>query len=450
MGGLRAALVVEKNPDVREIIRRILEDRGFITLGAASRSEAGEHLHRSDLRLIFLDLEIPAHPLQSLIARATEQQPAPLLIGMTGDHGEDPARAGVYGSLHDVLHKPLDEAMVRFRADRAIEMLSLIAEERRLRDELKKKLGFHGLVGRSRAIERLREKIAELSASDGSVWFTGEEGTGKRLAARITHETSARAGHPLTIVDCSAAKALPALHGEGTIYLEHPAALLPALQNDLLSEMRSMTPAQQRIVAGSHGDPIAEVKLGRLLPELHAALSASSLHLPPLRERVNDIPLLAQQFIATIGEINRLPPLRISSEAMAVLERYSWPGNVRELRDCIEKAVIFAVEGEIALHDLPERMRREGPTDWRLEDSGQLSARKFRDAKRGVVDSFEKAYLVDLLTRFRGNVTMASKHSGMLRSALQRLLRKHELRSADFRKSRMVRPGGRQVKPAVE
>ncbi len=449
MGGLRAALVVDKDAEVREIIRRTLEERRFITLGAASSSEAAEHLRRPDLQLIFLDLDIPARALRSLMARATERLAAPLLIGMVGRRGEA-APAGLHGSLYDVLHKPLEEAAVRFRADRAIEMLSLVAEKRRLRDELKRKLGLHGLVGHSPAIERLRDRIAELSDSDGSVWFTGEEGTGKKLAARILHAESSRTDRPFTVVDCVTARNLPAMDGDGTIYLDHPAMLPSSLQRVLLGELASMACARPRVLAGSCAEPMAEVKLGRLLPELQAALSTSSMHLPPLRERAADIPILAQHFMTTIGELNRLPQLRISSEAMAVLDRYSWPGNVRELRDCIERAVILAVEGEIALHDLPERMRSESSGYWTLEGAEQLSARKFRDAKRSVVDSFERAYLIDLLKSFSGNVTAASRHAGMLRSALQRLIRKHELRSADYRKKRGPRPGGRQVKPAVE
>jgi DNA-binding NtrC family response regulator len=448
MGEVRAALVVDRDPEVRETIREALEERGLITLGAPSAAEADEHLQRSNLVLIFLDMEMAAKALESLIARTTERRPAPVLIGMSAHEGG--GAAGRHRSLHDMLRKPLDGAVVRFRADRALELLSLLSEERRLRSELKKKLGFDGLVGRCTAIERLRDKIATLAAGEGSVWITGEKGTGKRLIARILHDASPRRGRPFRAIDCSSADEPPAIAGEGTIYLEQPSALPHALQQELLDELEKVATEQPRVLAGSQGEPIAEIKLGRLLPELHAALASSSLYIPPLRERENDIALLAQHFIATIAEINNLPPLRISAKAMAALDDYGWPGNVRELRDCIEKAVILAVGGEIAPHDLPGRLRRESGEELAGVDAARLSAKAFRDAKRSVVDSFEKAYLTELLQRFGGNVTTASKHAGMLRSALQRLLRKHDLRSADFRRKGPSIRGGSQVKPAVE
>jgi two-component system nitrogen regulation response regulator NtrX len=450
MGGSGAALVVDRDAEVREIIRQALEERGLITLGASSAAEAMEHLRGSPVGLMFVDLEMPAAPLQALMTRATEHPSAPLLIGMSSSGSDAPALDRRHGALYDILRKPLREGLLRFRADRAIEQLALITEERRLREELKRKLGFHGLVGRSATMERLRDKLDELSGSDKCVWFTGEEGTGKELAARILHASSRRCGHPFAVIDCSATEELPALDREGAIYLDHPAALSSGMQHRLLRHLLSMPSPTPRILAGSLQQPLAEVKLGRLLPELHGLLAESSLHLPPLRERGDDISLLAHHFVTTIGEINRLPPLAISAEALVVLERYSWPGNVRELRDCMERAVILAVEGKIRPQDLPERMRREGSLDWMLDGSAGLSEREFREAKRAVVDSFETAYLADLMQRFGGNVTIASKHAGMLRSALQRLLRKHHLRSLDFRKKKRPRADSRQVKPVVE
>ena len=156
------------------------------------------------------------------------------------------------------------------------------------------------------------------------------------------------------------------------------------------------------------------------------------MRVPALREHREDVPLLVRSFVEGLRRINGLPPIALEAATIEALERHAWPGNVKELRDAVETAVILASDGVVRVRDLPEAVRgAEGPAP------GIRADRRFRAAKRAVVDAFERAYLTDLLGRHRGNVTGAAEHSGMLRSALQRLLRKHDLRSVDFR-----RPGG--------
>jgi DNA-binding NtrC family response regulator len=244
--------------------------------------------------------------------------------------------------------------------------------------------------------------------------------------------------------DESGGARLEARAGGGTVYLDRVTALDAERQELLLSAISAWPrtslgssegeAAPPRLLAGSRVDPAVVVKEGHLLDALRRRLAESTVVLPALRERKEDIALLARHFVQAICEINQLPSISISAEALASLERYAWPSNARELRNAVEHAVILAAEGTIRPQDLPDKIREEqageaAPARYAAND-------RFRDAKRAVVDSFERAYLSDLLERHGGNVTSASRHAGMLRSALQRLLRKHGLRSADFRRPR--------------
>lgn len=205
------------------------------------------------------------------------------------------------------------------------------------------------------------------------------------------------------------------------------------------------------MLLGSRRDPRRAVEDGRLERALYAELSPSTLFIPPLRERAEDIPLLAHSFLDTIVEINRLPPIRFSAEALGLLQGYSWPGNVQELRNAVEHAAILATDGIVGPHDLPDRVR-DAPDEHGAAAGSprRLTARRFRDVKREVVESFERAYLCDLMEQHGGNVTSASQQAGMLRSALQRLLRKYGLKSAEFRRRRRAPKPSEAQHPRVD
>jgi DNA-binding NtrC family response regulator len=179
---------------------------------------------------------------------------------------------------------------------------------------------------------------------------------------------------------------------------------------------------------------------GRLDQDLCRALAPETVEIPALRERIEDIALLSRHFIETICTINHLPPIRLTSETISLLEHHGWTENVEGLRSAMEHAVILAEDGKIGPGNLPDRIVRNTGGGGILASTSNPSLRRFRDAKREVVESFERSYLCDLMKRFDGNVTAASQRAGMLRSALQRLLRKYGLRSAEFRKQR--RPVG--------
>lgn len=305
--------------------------------------------------------------------------------------------------------------------------------------------GFSGLVGRSEGMERVRERIARLSASDAPVLLVGEPGTGKELAGRLLHQRSSRHAGPFVVADARVSVpgafeeelfrrngGLVDLAAGGTLFVEEildlPANLLDRLLRDFAA---GRLPA--RVVGATSRDPRRAADEGRVSRDVVGWFGTGVVNLPPLRDRLEDVPLIAQGFLDSLRAINDLSATRFDAEAADALTRWRWPGNVRELRRVVEHAALLAHDAWIRVEHLPESLRQPGPSDG--ASGAVLADRPFRDAKRRVVEAFERAYLADLMRRHGGNVTAAAASSGMLRSALQRLLRKYALRSVEFREA---------------
>ena len=285
------------------------------------------------------------------------------------------------------------------------------------------------ILGRSKAAESLRQRVSDLAASRTPVLFSGEAGSGRRHAARCLHALSNEADSFVAVSSGDRFALDAALsEGRGTVFLASVERLEWAAQEALAAALISRA-ARPRVAASIGVDPRRAVDEGRMPPGLVAAFSGSIVAVPPLRERRADIAVFVKAFIEELRGLNRLPPLLVDPQAMEALERSEWPGNLRQLRSAIESAVILASDGTVRLKDLPEHVLGHPG----LAEPAVSADRRFREAKRLVVEAFERSYLEDLLKRHGGNVTGAAEQSGMLRSALQRLLRKHEIHSAEFR-----------------
>jgi two-component system nitrogen regulation response regulator NtrX len=284
--------------------------------------------------------------------------------------------------------------------------------------------------GRSPASDELRRQLRSLAASQSPVLFSGPNGSGRSHAARCLHGLSnASEGFLVVPADDSGSLEIALTQVRGTIFVASIQQAAWSVQENLASALSSGT-SSPRVMASTASDPRRDVDAGRLSPALLAAFGAAIVSVPSLHERREDVSGLARIFLEDVRRLNGLPPIALDSEAIAALESYVWPGNVRQLRSAIESAVILAEGGTVRAKDLPEYVRAAaGP----IEPNGRAD-RRFRDAKRTVVEAFERSYLKDLLERHGGNVTGAAEQSGMLRSALQRLLRKYEFHSADFRR----------------
>ena len=281
--------------------------------------------------------------------------------------------------------------------------------------------------GRSRAADGLRRRMRDLASLSIPVLFVGEEGSGRSHAARCLHAMSSDSSSFFVAAAADEA-ALGAVRNEagGAVFLPSIETAAWSVQDRLAKRITS-GPGGLRVMASTTSGPGTSVGGARLAPSLTAAFEEGVVRVPPLRERREDIAELARIFLEELRLLNGLQATAIADDAIDALLSYPWPGNVGQLRGAIESALIVAEDGRLRASDLPGYLRG-------ARDPAVAADQRFRDAKRTVVEAFERSYLEDLLRRHGGNVTGAAEQSGMLRSALQRLLRKHELHSVDFRR----------------
>jgi two-component system, NtrC family, nitrogen regulation response regulator NtrX len=357
---------------------------------------------------------------------------------------------------YDYLTKPFAVEDLRSVVNRALERRALHREVRYLRDELARHEGFDQLVGRSPAMRRVYDVVRQIADTTATVLITGESGTGKELIARAIHRQGGRRDRPFVAVNCAA---LPAelleseLFGHergaftgaharklgkfevahtGTLLLDEIGSLRLDLQPKLLRALQEREIERVggsraigidvRIIAATNAELRQAVAAGRFREDLFYRLSVVPLRVPALRERRDDIPLLARHFMARAAESSGQRPREISEDAMAALQTYDWPGNVRELRNIIERLLIMApggVEDPIRADMLPAEFDAKFAASRRSERSSEIMGLPLKNAR----EIFEREYLLAQVSRFGGNISRTAAFVGMERSALHRKLK---------------------------
>jgi DNA-binding NtrC family response regulator len=422
------ALVFDSDPAVRARTAEALRAAGLEIVEATTSQDVLEGFRVRPVAIAVLGFASERDALNDLLAGGLRLRPTAVIAVMDGG-GAARAAEVVRAGAFELLPRPADRDRLVAFALRAVAQHTLLEELRLLR-AVRGMDASSRLTGRSKAIEGVRRRIASLVEPAHPVLFVGEPGSGRRNAAQALHALRGRAVELLEALAPDTerrlfdarAEAGRGVHLAGLEQLAWPAQerLAAALAEGTLS--RHLTASALR--------PPAELARDGLLAEgLRDAFGTAIVALPALRERREDIALLARAFIEGLRELNALPPIRLDADAVDVLENWPWTENVLELRNAVETAVILASDGRMRAGDLMAVLRA-GPAG---DTPAVRSDRRFREAKKAVVEAFERAYLNDLLRRSGGNVTGAAHLSGMLRSALQRLLRKHDLRSTEFR-----------------
>ncbi len=375
-------LVVDDNKASRQGIMTLLSDLGYEVREASDVEEAMREATTFLPALVIADLVMPRQSGLELLTAVRQELPFVVVIIVTGHATIETAVAAMKEGAYDYLTKPIDVARLRLLVERALEMSESRREVALLRRRLKQVWGFDRFVGHSEPIQEVYRLIELAAPTQAPVLITGESGTGKELLARSLHDHSPRRSAPFVAVNCAAIPetlleseifghekgaftgALERRTGcfelanGGTLFLDEIAEMVPAMQAKLLRILEDGTvrrlggntqiKVDVRLVAATNKEPVEAIEKGTLREDLYYRLNVFGLRLPPLRERVTDIPLLIQAFIEEFDAKYDKHVRSVDDAALQILQRHRWPGNVRELRNTIERALI-ACDGDLIL-----------------------------------------------------------------------------------------------------
>ena len=433
-------LVVDDELIVRDSLNKWFREEGYDVSVADSAQEALAKMAAGRFDLALVDIKMPGVDGVELQKRMHEIDPDMLVIIMTGYASVETAVAALKNGAYDYVSKPFDPDDMAHTVHNALAHKRVEKENERLRETVASVVRPQEMIGQSSAMIRVFEAIQTVSPTDATVLITGESGTGKELCARAIHAASPRHYNPLVVIHCGAlAETLleSELFGHekgaftgaqyrkkgsfevadgGTVFLDEigdislktQSDLLRVLQEHEITRVGSSHPIHVdfRCIAATNKDLHQLVEEGRFRPDLFYRLNVFPIHLPPLRERKGEIPILVDHFVRKFAASMNKKITRVSPSALALLDRYQWPGNIRELENAIERAMVVAQEPELGEQDFALRMPVQEHAARTLED-------------------VERAHILEVLEECKGNQTVAAEVLDIDRVTLHNKLKKY-------------------------
>ena len=451
----RDILIVDDEADIRNLVGGILEDEGFETRMAADSDAALREIEARRPNAVILDIWLQGSKLDGLeiLDRITRDHPNVPVVIISGHGNVETAVSAIKRGAYDYIEKPFKSDRLLLLVDRALEQARLKREN----EELRHRSGSPAeMVGQSGPIQALRQAIERVAPSNSRVLISGPPGSGKELAARLLHARSRRAGGPFVVLNAAAMTpermepelfgieeqggngqrshrvgVLEEAHG-GTLFLdevsdmplETQAKILRVLTEQSFERVggRSRVQVDVRIVSGTSHDLSARVSQGLFRQDLFHRLNVVPLKVPALRERRDDIPLLAKFFVKLEAQRQGVLERELAEDALLALQSAEWPGNVRELRNAVARLLIMMPgdqRGAIHADMLPTDLGATPPIALSPETTTEVMGLPLREAR----EVFEREYLLAQITRFVGNVSRTAGFVGMERSALHRKLK---------------------------
>ncbi len=454
-------LIADDDEASGQLFSEVLEQEGYAVHRAQSGAETISLLQEIAPDLLIVDVRMPGISGLEVARIAHRDYPSMPVIVMTAFGSMDTAIEAIQEGAFDFISKPMNLAELKGIIARALEQRQLrndSVEKRRALDE-SAQLGT--VVGKSPSMVEVYKIVARAAPTKSTVLILGESGTGKELIARAIHEHSSQAGKSFVAVDCGAlTETLLAseLFGHvrgaftgavndkkgvfeeadggtcfldeiGNINLETQAKLLRVLQEHEVKRVGSQKSVQVdvRMIAATNKDLKAMIREGTFREDLYYRIKVVTIRLPPLRERKDDIPRLAEYFLRRYATDNRKPVTSISDAAMEMLSKYSWPGNIRELENVVERAVVLSNQSVLTTDDLPAEIRY--PHDYKEHDAAANGV--FRITDTPALEEIKKRYLFHVLALSEGNVSRAAKTLNIDRRSLYRMLDRYKMRAGE-------------------
>jgi DNA-binding NtrC family response regulator len=453
-GGLMPGkvLVVDDEQSMCDFMEIMLSKEGYEVDKADSGRSAIKRTEKNRYDLIIADLMMPEMGGLELLKEVKKRNPEQDFLVMTAFASVDSAIEAMKQGALDYITKPFKVDEIKLVIEKAVNRRLLTRENEQLKKELNRGFSFDSLIGQSEEIIELKKLAMRVAGTDSTVLIRGESGTGKDLIARAIHAASSRSKGPFVTINCAA---LPEnlLESElfgyrkgaftgaikdkdglfrvadgGTFFLDEVGNTSPAIQMKLLRvlEDKVITPigdtkpiqVDVRLIAATNANLEEDARNNKFRADLFYRLNVIPIQIPPLRERTEDIAILARFFVDKYCRRMNIERKEISEEAMGVLDQYYWPGNVRELENCIERAILLAKEDTIDVNDFPIR----------ITQSKQENIVSPEEPKTPTLESIEKAYIYYVMSQTDGKKSKAAKILGIDSSTLYRKLEKYKLK----------------------
>jgi len=448
-----SVLIIDDDIEMLDMLSKVLQKKNYIVETMSDAVKALQRIDEVPFDIIISDIQMPRVNGMEILRRAKDISVDTVVIMITAFGSVDSAVEAMKLGAYDYISKPFNIDEILLTLEKAAKQKMLQKEVELLREEVEKKYSFGNIIGKSKTMQEIFQLIRRIANTKSNVLIYGKSGTGKELVAKAIHYNSNRKNQPFVAVNCSAIpenlleselfghekgaftgavtsqRGLFEAANGGTILLDEIGDMPPNLQAKLLRvledwEIRPIgsdrtRKVDVRLITATHRDLKQAVKKGIFREDLFYRLNVISIQLPELKDRPEDIPLLANHFLQKYGDEVGKRSMRLHPEAMAQLMRYSWPGNVRELENVIEQAVVLCAEDEITLEDLPESIRTTQPQDVVVKE---LTDRYI------TLQELEKQYIQKVLEYTNHHQTKTSEILGIDRRTLYRKIREYHLK----------------------